>query len=111
MVQLLGSGMPACLEQLVPASNSEPLSDSTTVGLAGSSDRMAVSAASVWQAALLRKLHAEQTQSRPRKSNDNALAEGKNGSVVRKAYPPDGVQTPLETLALQMTDLQAAADA
>lgn len=36
-----------------PASNSEPLSDSTTLGLAGSSDRMAASAASVWQAALL----------------------------------------------------------
>ncbi|TSE22087.1 Integrase core domain protein [Tepidimonas sediminis] len=37
-------------------------------------------------AALLHKLHAEQTKSRPRKSNDNALAEGKNGSVVRKAF-------------------------
>jgi transposase InsO family protein len=37
-------------------------------------------------AALLQKLHAEQTKSRPRKSNDNALAESKNGAVVRKAF-------------------------
>lgn len=37
-------------------------------------------------AALLHKLHAEQTKSRPRKSNDNALAESKNGAVVRKAF-------------------------
>ncbi|TSE27994.1 hypothetical protein LCC91_04645 [Tepidimonas taiwanensis] len=37
-------------------------------------------------AALLHKLHAEQTKSRPRKSNDNALAESKNGSVVRKTF-------------------------
>jgi transposase InsO family protein len=34
---------------------------------------------------LLKKLHAEFTKSRPRHSNDNALAESKNGSVVRKA--------------------------
>ncbi|MFN4103869.1 MAG: hypothetical protein ACK4GB_06185 [Tepidimonas sp.] len=27
---------------------------------------------------------------------------------VRKTYPPDWVQTPLEKLALQMTDLQAS---
>ena len=32
----------------------------------------------------LEKRHIEQTQSRPRQSNDNALIEGKNGAVVRK---------------------------
>ena len=37
-------------------------------------------------AALLAKLHAEFTKSRPRHSNDNALAEGKNASVVRKWF-------------------------
>jgi len=35
-------------------------------------------------AALLNKLLIEQTKSRPRHCNDNALAEGKNGAVVRK---------------------------
>jgi len=35
-------------------------------------------------AALLEKLRAEFTRSRPRRSNDNALVETKNGSVVRK---------------------------
>lgn len=35
-------------------------------------------------AKLLHKLSIEQTRSRPRKSNDNALVEGKNGSVIRK---------------------------
>jgi transposase InsO family protein len=35
-------------------------------------------------AKLLNKLLAEQTKSRPRRCNDNALAEGKNGAVVRK---------------------------
>jgi len=35
-------------------------------------------------AALLAKLHAEFTKSRARRTNDNALAESKNGSVVRK---------------------------
>lgn len=35
-------------------------------------------------AELLNKLHVELTKSRPRHSNDNALAESKNGSVVRK---------------------------
>ena len=35
-------------------------------------------------AKLLGKLHIEQTKSRARHSNDNALAESKNGSVVRK---------------------------
>ncbi len=35
-------------------------------------------------AGLLEKLRIEQTKSRPGKSNDNALVEGKNGSVIRK---------------------------
>jgi len=35
-------------------------------------------------AAMLTKLNAEFTRSRPRQSNDNALAETKNGAVVRK---------------------------
>lgn len=35
-------------------------------------------------AKLLQKLLIAQTKSRPRKSNDNALAESKNGSVIRK---------------------------
>jgi hypothetical protein len=35
-------------------------------------------------AKLLNKLWIEQTKSRPRRSNDNGLAEAKNGAVVRK---------------------------
>lgn len=35
-------------------------------------------------AKLLKKLHIELTKSRARHSNDNALVEGKNGSIVRK---------------------------
>lgn len=35
-------------------------------------------------ASLLRKMLIGQTKSRPRRSNDNALVEGKNGSVIRK---------------------------
>lgn len=35
-------------------------------------------------AKLLRKLLADQTKSRPRHSNDNGLAEAKNGAVIRK---------------------------
>ncbi len=35
---------------------------------------------------LLNKLHVDQTKSRSRHSNDNALAEGKNGAVIRKQY-------------------------
>jgi transposase InsO family protein len=35
-------------------------------------------------ARLLNKLHIELTKSRPRRSNDNALAETKNGAIVRK---------------------------
>jgi transposase InsO family protein len=37
-------------------------------------------------AKLLNKLHIEFTRSRPRHSNDNALAETKNGVVVRKQF-------------------------
>ena len=37
-------------------------------------------------AKLLNKLQAEFTKSRPRTSNDNALAEGKNAAVVRKIF-------------------------
>ena len=37
-------------------------------------------------AALLSKLHIELTKSRPRHSNDNALAETKNGAVIRKVF-------------------------
>ena len=35
---------------------------------------------------LLNKLHIELTKSRSRHSNDNALVESKNGSVIRKLY-------------------------
>jgi len=37
-------------------------------------------------ATLLEKMRVEQTKSRSRHSDDNALAESKNGSVVRKAF-------------------------
>jgi len=37
-------------------------------------------------AKLLNKLHIELTKSRSRHSNDNALAESKNASIVRKTY-------------------------
>lgn len=37
-------------------------------------------------ATLLEKMRIEQTKSRPRHSNDNALAESKNASVVRKTF-------------------------
>lgn len=37
-------------------------------------------------AGLLNKAHISQTKSRARKSNDNALVESKNGSVVRKCF-------------------------
>ncbi len=37
-------------------------------------------------AKLLRRLRIEFTKSRPRHSNDNALAESKNGSVIRKQF-------------------------
>jgi len=37
-------------------------------------------------AALLAKLHAEFTKSRPLRSNDNALVEAKNGVVIRRTF-------------------------
>ena len=37
-------------------------------------------------AGLLNKLRIEMTKSRARQSNDNALAESKNASIVRKIY-------------------------
>jgi hypothetical protein len=37
-------------------------------------------------ARLLDKLNVEFTKSRSRRSNDNALAEGKNGSIIRKLF-------------------------
>lgn len=37
-------------------------------------------------AKLLNKLQIEMTKSRPRTSNDNALAEGKNAAIVRKTF-------------------------
>lgn len=37
-------------------------------------------------AGLLNKLHIKQTKSRARKSNDNALVESKNGSIIRKQF-------------------------
>jgi len=40
---------------------------------------------------LLAKLHAESTKSRPRRSNDNALVEGKNAHVVRKYFGHDHI--------------------
>lgn len=40
---------------------------------------------------LLNKLHIEMTKSRPRQSNDNALAEGKNAAVVRKIFGYDHI--------------------
>lgn len=35
---------------------------------------------------LLNRLHIKQTKSRPRKHNDNALVETKNGSIIRKTF-------------------------
>lgn len=37
-------------------------------------------------ARLLNKLNVDQTKSRARRTNDNALVEGKNGSVIRKHF-------------------------
>ena len=37
-------------------------------------------------AKLLQKLHIDMTKSRPRHSNDNALAESKNGAIIRKHF-------------------------
>lgn len=35
---------------------------------------------------ILNRLHIKQTKSRPRKHNDNALVESKNGSIIRKTF-------------------------
>jgi hypothetical protein len=35
---------------------------------------------------MLEKLRIEFTRSRPRRSNDNGLAETKNGAIVRKLF-------------------------
>lgn len=35
---------------------------------------------------MLNRLHIKQTKSRPRKHNDNALVETKNGSIIRKTF-------------------------
>src|SRR5476651_531713 len=40
---------------------------------------------------ILRRLHAKLTKSRPRRHNDNALVETKNGSVIRKAWGYDHI--------------------
>ena len=37
-------------------------------------------------AGILNRLHIKQTKSRPRKHNDNALVEGKNGAIIRKHF-------------------------
>lgn len=37
-------------------------------------------------AEILNRLHIRQTKSRPRKHNDNALVETKNGSIIRKTF-------------------------
>lgn len=37
-------------------------------------------------AAILNRLHIRQTKSRPRRHNDNALVETKNGSIIRKHF-------------------------
>lgn len=40
---------------------------------------------------ILRRLHAKLTKSRPRRHNDNALVESKNGGVIRKAWGYDHI--------------------
>lgn len=37
-------------------------------------------------AGILNRLHIKQTKSRPRRHNDNALVESKNGSIIRKTF-------------------------
>lgn len=57
-------------------------------------------------AKLLDKLNIELTKSRPRHSNDNALAEAKNGAIVRKhlgyAHIPGRFATAVNTFTLDM---------
>lgn len=45
-------------------------------------------------AEMLKKLLIEQTKSRPRRSNDNGLAEAKNGAVIRKHMGYLHIQAP-----------------
>src|ERR1035437_1106761 len=56
-------------------------------------------------AKMLEKLRIEQTKSRSRSSNDNALAESKNASVVRKhmgySHIPQQFATPINAFYLQ----------
>ncbi len=53
-------------------------------------------------AALLRKLHIEEfTKSRPRRSNDNALVESKNASVVRRYLGYDHIPRHHAALSLR----------
>jgi transposase InsO family protein len=56
-------------------------------------------------AALLEKLRIEQTKSRARQSNDNALAESKNASVVRKhmgySHIPQKYAAPINAFYVQ----------
>ncbi len=40
---------------------------------------------------ILKRLHATLTKSRPRRHNDNALVESKNGGVIRKAWGYDHI--------------------
>jgi hypothetical protein len=40
---------------------------------------------------ILRRLHAELSKSRPRRHNDNALVETKNGGIIRKAWGYDHI--------------------
>ncbi len=42
-------------------------------------------------AKLLQKLHIDMTKSRPRHANDNALAESKNGAIIRKHFGYDHI--------------------
>lgn len=57
-------------------------------------------------AAMLEKLHIEQTKSRSRHSNDNALAESKNASIVRKhmgySHIPQKYAQPINTFYQEM---------
>ncbi len=60
-------------------------------------------------ATLLEKLRIEQTKSRSRQSNDNALAESKNASVVRKhmgySHIPQKYATPINVFYVQTFNL------
>jgi hypothetical protein len=51
--------------------------------------------------AILRRLHTELTKSRPRRHNDNALVETKNGGIIRKAWGYDHIPQRQATLINQ----------